>query len=86
MTDVCENITLPQTSFVGGKYSVQALWYYDICIPADESDQDIVSRKPQYKDVYRRTIEIPQRTHLFKVNCHLKVHNVHQKLLSPISG
>ena len=45
-----------------------------------------VSQKPQYKDVYRRTIEMPQRALLLKVNCCLKVHNAHQKLLSPISG
>ena len=37
-----------------------------------------VSRKPQYEDVYRRTIEMPQRAHLLKVNCCLKIHNVHQ--------
>ena len=27
-----------------------------------------VSRKPQYKDVYRRTIEMPQCARTFKVN------------------
>ena len=36
-----------------------------------------VSRKPQYKDVYRRTIEMPQRARAFQVNCCLKVHNAH---------
>ena len=45
-----------------------------------------VSRKSQYKDVYRRTIEMPQRARTFQVNCCLKVHNAHLKLLSPISG
>ena len=45
-----------------------------------------VSRKPQYKDIYRRTIEIPQRSRTFQANCCLKVHNAHLKLLSPISG
>ena len=44
-----------------------------------------VSRKPQYKDV-RRTIEIPQRAHTFNVSSHLKVHNAHLELASPISG
>ena len=44
-----------------------------------------VSRKPQYKDVYRRTIEMPQRARTFKVNCCLKF-NVHLKLLSSILG
>ena len=39
-----------------------------------------------YKDVYRRTIEIPQRTHISKANCCVKVHNVHLKLALPISG
>ena len=34
-----------------------------------------VSRKLQYKDVYRRTIEMPQRAHIFKVNYWLKVAN-----------
>ena len=38
------------------------------------------------KDVFRRTIEMPQRARLLKGNCCLKVHNAHQKLLSPISG
>ena len=41
--------------------------------------------KPQYKDFYRRTIEMPQHACTFKVNCCLKVHNVHLKLLSLIS-
>ena len=45
-----------------------------------------ISRKPQYKDVYRRTIEMPQRARTFQVNCCLKVHNAHLKLLSSISG
>ena len=27
-----------------------------------------VSRKPQYEDVYRRTIETPQRARTFQVN------------------
>ena len=35
-----------------------------------------ISRKAQYKDVYRRTIEMPQRAHTFKVDCCLKVHNL----------
>ena len=42
--------------------------------------------KPQYKDVYRRTIEMPQRARLLKINWYLKIHYAHQKLLSPISG
>ena len=44
-----------------------------------------IAQKPQYKDVYRRTIEIPQRTHIIKANCCLKVYNAHLKLPSPIS-
>ena len=44
------------------------------------------TRKAQYKDVYTRAIEIPQRTHIFKAYCCLKGHNVHLKLASPISG
>ena len=36
--------------------------------------------------VYRGTIEMPQRGHTFQVNCCLKVHNAHLKLLSPILG
>ena len=31
-------------------------------------------------------IEMPQRARTLKVNCCLKVHNAHLKLLSPISG
>ena len=38
----------------------------------------------QYKDVYRRTIEMPQRPRTFQVNYCLKVHNAHLKLLSPL--
>ena len=48
--------------------------------------QAFISRKPQYKEVYRRTIEMPQCARTFQVNCCLKVHNAHLKLLSPISG
>ena len=44
-----------------------------------------LSRKPQYKDVYRKTIEIPQRVHILRVNCFLNVHNAHFKLASKIS-
>ena len=29
---------------------------------------------------------MPQRARAFQVNCRLKVHNAHLKLLSPISG
>ena len=39
----------------------------------------VVSRKPQYKDVYGRTIEMSQRAHIFKVNCCLKAHNAYPK-------
>ena len=46
----------------------------------------IVSRKAQYKDVKRRTIEIPQRGRIFMANCCLKVHNAQLKLVSPVSG
>ena len=49
-------------------------------------DNKIRVRLPQYKDVYRRTIEILQRAHIFKVNCCFKVHNANLKLASPISG
>ena len=45
-----------------------------------------VSRKRQYKDVYRGTIEMLQRARTFQLNCCLKIHNAHLKLLSPISG
>ena len=40
----------------------------------------IVSRKAQYKDVCGRTIEILQRSCIFKANCCLKFHNAHSKL------
>ena len=43
-----------------------------------------LSRKPQYKDVCSRTIEMPQCARIFKVNCCLKVHNAHLQILSPI--
>ena len=39
-----------------------------------------VSRKPQYKDVCKTTIETLQRAHIFKVNCCLKVHNAHLRV------
>ena len=52
-----------------------------------------VSRKVQYKDVYRRAIEIQQHTRIFKANYCLKVEVGHIKLingklthLSPKSG
>ena len=45
-----------------------------------------VSGKPQYKDAYRRTIEILQSAHIFEGNYRLKVHNAHLKLASSISG
>ena len=44
-----------------------------------------VSRKRQYEDFCRRTIEILQRTHILKINWSLKVHNAHLKLASPTS-
>ena len=45
-----------------------------------------VSRNVQYKDVVRRTIEIPQRALIFEAHYCLKVHNAHLKLASPILG
>ena len=45
-----------------------------------------VSRNLQYKHVYRRRIEIPQRTHIFPTKCCLEVHNAPLKLVSPLSG
>ena len=42
-------------------------------------------RNEQYKDVYRWTIEFSQHTHIFKVDCCLKVHNAHLKLVSSVS-
>ena len=39
-----------------------------------------ISRKAQYKDVYRRTIEILQRAQIWKANCCLKVHNAAHKV------
>ena len=41
-----------------------------------------VSRKSQYKDVYRKTREILQRARIFKANCCLKVHNEDLNLAS----
>ena len=40
-------------------------------------DMRSVSRRTQYKEVYRRTIEILQWAPTFKVNCCFKVHNLH---------
>ena len=45
----------------------------------------LVSRKPQYKDIYRRIIEMPHHAHTFQVNRCLKVHRAHLKLPLPIS-
>ena len=39
-----------------------------------------VSRKVEYKDVYRRTIDIPHNTGVLKANCCFKDHNAHVKL------
>ena len=46
----------------------------------------LISRKAQYKDVYRsrRTIEILQCTRSLWASCCVKVHNAHVKLASPI--
>ena len=41
---------------------------------------------PESHSTKTRTREMPQRARIFKVNCHLKVHNAHLNLLSPISG
>ena len=45
--------------------------------------QDTLSQNTQYKN--RRTIELPQRTRIFKINCCLKIHNALLKLASQIS-
>ena len=45
-----------------------------------------ISRKSLYEDVNRKTIEILQRTPIFKANHWLKGHNVPFKLASSISG
>ena len=44
------------------------------------------SRKCQKEAFNRRTIEIPQRTHIFKINQCLKVYNEPLKLVLPILG
>ena len=41
-----------------------------------------VSRKLQYKDVYRRTIEMPQCARTFQVNCCLKVQCTHKTTIT----
>ena len=51
-----------------------------------KEERFILSRKPKYKYVYRRTIEILQRARLFKANCCSKVHKAYLKLSLPISG
>ena len=40
----------------------------------------VISRKAQYKNVFRRTIEILRRAGFFKANCCLKVYNAHFKV------
>ena len=45
-----------------------------------------ISRKAQYKDVFRRTIEIPQRARIFKANSYLKAQNAHLKVTIAYSG
>ena len=45
-----------------------------------------LSRKPQYRDVYRKTKGIPQCACFFEANCCLRVHKVHLTLASRISG
>ena len=44
-----------------------------------------ISRKAQYKDVFRRTIETPQRARIFKANSYLKVQNAHLKVTIGLS-
>ena len=63
--------------------NVATKWHYKL---SQQNQSKIVSRKPGHKDVCRRTIEMLQRTRIFKVNCFLKVHHAHLKLASPISG
>ena len=46
----------------------------------------IISQNGLYKDVFWRTIENPQCTHILKANFSLKICNVHLKLALPISG
>ena len=48
-----------------------------------------IPKDTQNKDVYRRTIEILKRAHIFEVNCFLEVHmvhNAHLKIALPNSG
>ena len=51
-----------------------------------EKDDQMPYSEIQYKDFYKRTIEIPKRTHILKDKYCLKVHNVHLKLALPFSG
>ena len=48
--------------------------------------EEITSRNVLFWNVITRTIEIPQCTHILKINYCLKVHTVHLKNLSSISG
>ena len=63
-------------SLIGYSYAYRRGW----------SKKGNISRKPQYKDVYRRRIEFQQCTHIFQTNCCLKVHNAPLKLATSISG
>ena len=42
--------------------------------------------KSRYKNVYKRTIEMLQHAHIFKVNFYFKAHNAHFKLALLILG
>ena len=44
--------------------------------------KECVSRKAQYKNVYRRSIETPQHIHILKANWCLKDRDLHLKLAS----
>ena len=83
-----------QTTWVYKTYSLIRLFLVKIASKTNRLCWDVAfstsvscaSGKSQHKDVYRRTIEILQCGHIFKVNCCLKAHNASLKLALPISG
>ena len=81
--NICLRISVQHWHVIGSMISPS---YRTIWLKTTEKGTFDISRKPQYKDVYRRTIEMPQRARTFQVNCCLKVHDAHLKLLWPISG
>ena len=63
--------------------------FFGLFTNCNQNDLDFLAfttRNGQLKVVYKRTIEIPQRTYILKVNFCLEAHNAPLNLVLPLSG